>query len=57
MKNIDLANVRRDQKYLIQEIEELKKEREELVYNFKERGLIEEWNRQAVIVEPKEEGK
>lgn len=54
MKNIDLGNVRRNQEYLIQEVEELTKEREQLMYIFKERGLIKEWNRQ-VIVKPEEE--
>lgn len=51
MKNIDIANIRRDQKYLIQEVEELTKERQEINYIFKERGLIKDWNKQA-IVEP-----
>jgi len=49
LKNIDSANVRRDQKYLIKEIEELRKERQELMYNFEERGLIKDWNEQAIV--------
>ena len=56
MKNIDIGNVRKRQAYLIREVEELRKEREELLYIFKERGLIEEWNEQVVIV-PEEKGK
>ena len=56
MKNIDFGNVRKRQAYLIREVEKLRKEREELLYIFRERGLIEEWNEDAVIV-PKEEGK
>lgn len=49
MKNIDLANIRQDQKYLIQEVKELTKERQEINYIFKERGLIEDWNEQAIV--------
>ena len=56
MKNIDLGDVRKRQVYLIQEVEKLRKERQELTYIFKERELIEDWNKDAVIV-PKEEGK
>lgn len=56
IKNIDIANVRKNQAYLIQEVKELRKEREELMYIFREKGLIEEWNEKA-IVKPEEEGK
>lgn len=56
LKNIDVANIRRDQEYLIQEVEELRKERQELTYIFKERELIKEHNKQTIIV-PEEEGK
>jgi len=55
MKNIDIGNVRKRQEYLIKEVKELRKERQEINYIFKERGLIEDWNEQAVIVP--EEGK
>jgi len=51
MKNIDIGNVRKRQDYLIQEVEKLRKERQKLNYIFKERGLIKDHNRQA-IVEP-----
>jgi len=53
VKNIDIFEVRENQAYLIQEIRELTKERQEINYIFRERGLIEEHNEQAVIV-PKE---
>ena len=56
MKNIDLGGVRKNQEYLIREVEELRKERQKLMYIFRERGLIEDWNEDAVIV-PEEEGK
>jgi len=56
MKNIDIGNVRKRQEYLIKEVEQLRKERQELMYIFRERGLIEEWNEKAVIA-PGEEGK
>lgn len=56
MKNIDVFEVRKNQKYLIQEVEELRKERGQINYIFKERGLIEDWNEQA-ITKPKEKGK
>ena len=53
MKNIDLLKVRERQEYLIQEVKELRKERQAINYIFKERGLIEDWNEEAVI-KPKE---
>ena len=53
VKNIDIFEVRENQAYLIQEIRELTKERQQINYIFKERGLIEEHNEQAVI-KPKE---
>lgn len=56
MKNIDLGGIRKNQAYLIQEVDELNKERREIMYIFKERELIKEWNEQA-IVKPGEEGK
>ena len=56
MKNIDIFEVRENQDYLIQEVKELTKERQEINYIFKERGLIEDWNEEA-IVKPGEEGK
>jgi len=56
MKNIDIFEVRENQDNLIQEVRELTKERQEINYIFKERGLIEEHNEQAVI-KPEEEGK
>jgi len=56
MKNIDIFDVRKRQEYLIREVKELRKEREEIMYIFKERGLIEEWNEDAVI-KPGEKGK
>jgi len=56
MKNIDIGNVRKRQEYLIREVKELTKERQQLNYIFKERGLIEDWNKKAVI-KPKEEEK
>jgi len=56
MKNIDLLEVRKNQEYLTQEVKELRKEREQINYIFKERGLIKEHNEQAVI-KPGEEGK
>ena len=49
MKNIDLGGIKKDQKYLIQEVDELTKERQQINYIFKERGLIEEHNEEAVI--------
>jgi len=52
IKNIDLGNVRKRQTYLIQEVEELKKERQQIMYIFRERGLIEDWNQRAIVVEP-----
>lgn len=55
MKNIDIFDVRERQEYLIKEVKELKKERQEIMYLLRERGLIKEWNEQA-IVKP-EEGK
>ena len=55
MKNIDIFDVRKRQEYLIQEVEQLRKERQEINYIFRERGLIEDWNEEA-IVNP-EEGK
>jgi len=56
MKNIDIGNVRKRQEYLIREVKELRKERQQINYIFKERGLIEDWNEEAVI-KPEEEGK
>ena len=49
IKNIDLLEVRKNQEYLIQEVKELRKEREQINYIFKERGLIKEHNKQVVI--------
>lgn len=51
MKNIDIFEVRKNQAYLMQEVKELTKERQEINYIFKERGLIKDWNKR-VIVEP-----
>jgi len=56
MKNIDIFDVRKRQEYLIREVKELRKEREAIMYIFEEKGLIEDWNEDAVIV-PKEKGK
>ena len=56
MKNIDIFAVRERQEYLIKEVGELKKERREIMYIFREKGLIGEWN-EDVVVEPGEEGK
>ena len=56
MKNIDIGNVRKRQAYLIREVKELTKERQAINKIFKERGLIEDWNEDAVII-PKEERK
>jgi len=53
MKNIDLFEIRKCQEYLIQEVEELNKEREQINYIFKERGLIKEHNEQ-VVIQPEE---
>ena len=53
VKNIDIFEVRENQAYLIQEIRELTKERQQINYIFKERELIEEHNEEAVII-PKE---
>ena len=55
MKNIDIFEVRENQEYLTREVKELRKERGEINYIFKERGLIEEWNEKAII--KPEEGK
>ena len=49
MKNIDIFEVRENQDYLIREVKELTKERREINYIFKERGLIKKYNEQAVI--------
>ena len=54
MKNIDIFAVRERQEYLIREVKEIKKEREQINYIFKERGLIKDWNEKAVI-KPEEE--
>ena len=54
MENIDIGNVRKRQEYLIKEAKELKKERRVINNIFKERGLIKEHNREA-IVNPEEE--
>ena len=53
MKNIDIFDVRKRQEYLIREVKELTKERQQLNYIFKERGLIKDYNEKAVI-KPKE---
>ena len=50
MKNIDFGNVRKRQDYLIREVRELTKERQAINKIFKERGLIKEWNEDAVII-------
>ena len=55
MKNIDIFDVRKRQEYLIKEVKEIRKERQEINYIFKERGLIEDWNEEAVV--KPEEGK
>ena len=55
MKNIDIFEVRKNQDYLTREVKELRKEREEINYIFKERGLIKEHNKQAIM--PKKETK
>ena len=49
MKNIDIYNVRKRQDYLIREVKELRKERQQINHIFKERGLIKEHNEKAVI--------
>ncbi|TES91637.1 MAG: hypothetical protein E3J87_07340 [Candidatus Cloacimonadota bacterium] len=49
MKNIDMGNVRKRQEYLIREVRELRKERGQINYIFKERGLIKDWNEQVII--------
>ena len=56
MKNIDIFEIRKRQEDLIQEVKELTKEREQINYIFKERGLIKEHNEQAVEM-PEEEVK
>jgi hypothetical protein len=56
MKNLDIFAVRERQEYLIKEVKELTKERQAINEIFKEKGLIEEWNEEA-IVKPGEEGK
>ena len=56
MKNLDIFAVREKQDYLIKEVKELTKERQAINYIFKERGLIEDYNEDAVIV-LEEEGK
>jgi len=53
MKNIDIFDVRKRQEYLIREVKELTKERQQINYIFKERGLIKEHNEKAII-KPKE---
>lgn len=50
MKNIDVKGIEKRQEYLIKEVGEIRKEREEINYIFKERGLIKEHNEDAVIV-------
>lgn len=57
IKNVDVFAVRERQEYLIQEVEELNKEREDIVYILREKGLIQDWNEKALIIEPEEEGK
>jgi len=49
IKNIDVLEIRKRQEHLIQEVEELKKEREAILAIFEEKGLIEEWNEQAIV--------
>ena len=49
MKNIDIGNVRKHQEYLIKEVKEIRKERQQINYIFKERGLIKEYNKKAII--------
>ena len=53
MKNIDIFEIRKRQELLILEVKELTKERQQINYIFKERGLIKDWNEKAVI-KPKE---
>ena len=53
MKHIDIFEVRKNQDYLIQEVRELTKERKQINYIFKERGLIKEHN-EKVVIKPKE---
>jgi len=53
MKNIDVRGVEKNQKYIMREMKEINKERQEINYIFKERGLIKEHNEEAVI-KPKE---
>lgn len=48
MKNIDIFAVRERQEYLIREVKEINKERREVMYIFKERGLIKEHNEKAI---------
>ena len=50
MKNIDLLDVRKRQEYLIREVKEIRKERQQINHIFKERGLIKEHNEKTVIV-------
>ena len=57
MKNIDIYKVRERQEYLIKEVNEIRKERQQINYIFKETGLIKEWNEKAVIKPKKKEGK
>lgn len=57
MKNVDVLEIKKKQEYIIQEVEELRKERQAIMDLFKEKGLIEDWNEQAIVVEPEEEGK
>ena len=52
MKNIDIFEIRKRQEYLIQEIEKLRRERQAIEKAFIEKGLIESWNKKAVIIEP-----
>lgn len=54
MKNLDVFEIRKRQEHLIQEVKKLTKEREQINYIFKERGLIKDWNEKAVI-KPEEE--
>ena len=49
MKNIDIFDVRKRQEYLIKEVKEIRKERQEINYIFKERGLIKEHNEEAIV--------
>ena len=51
MKNIDLLDVRKRQEYLIREVKEIRKERQQINHIFKERGLIKKHNEKVIIPE------